>query len=166
MQLGFTELGGDSGDSGLPAMAPFAMRSEGIVYNRGTTRGSGVLESGHAAPVAREPPRQEQREPPRLEQREPPREQREPPPRLEPPRLEPRPQAAQAALGLAAGLPALEWVPHGVAVAGEVDVDRVRLFAGEFGWFFIGDTLQKRFGDVWGADVPSSKNRCADQQLL
>jgi hypothetical protein len=82
MQLGFTEIG--SGESEMPAMAPFAMRSEGIVYNRGTTRGSGVLESGHAPPVAREPQRAEQREPPR---QEPPR--LEPPPRMDPPRLEP-----------------------------------------------------------------------------
>ena len=101
MQLGFTEIG--SGDeSEMPAMAPFAMRSEGIVYNRGTTRGSGVLESGHAPPRREPPPRIEQREPPpRIEQREPPRPEpprleppRLEPPRLEPPRLEQRPQVA------------------------------------------------------------------------
>ena len=85
MQLGFTELGGDSGDSGaMPAMAPFAMRNEGIVYNRGTTRGSGVLE--HAPPLAPPTPRQEQprQEQPRQEQ---PRQEQ---PRQEQPRQEQR----------------------------------------------------------------------------
>lgn len=43
MQLQFTELGGEP--EPMPAMAPFAMRNDGLVYNRGTTRGSGVLES-------------------------------------------------------------------------------------------------------------------------
>ena len=53
MQLQFTELGGEP--EPMPAMAPFAMRNEGLVYNRGTTRGSGVLES--TAPVPQAPPK-------------------------------------------------------------------------------------------------------------
>jgi hypothetical protein len=56
MQLQFTELGGEP--EPMPAMAPFAMRNEGLVYNRGTTRGSGVLEStAPAAPVAHAQPK-------------------------------------------------------------------------------------------------------------
>jgi hypothetical protein len=52
MQLQFTELGGES--EPMPAMAPFAMRTDGVVYNRGTTRGSGVLESTSTNEVARQ----------------------------------------------------------------------------------------------------------------
>jgi hypothetical protein len=51
MQLQFTELGAGESEA-MPAMAPFAMRNEGLVYNRGTTRGSGVLESGPSGPSA------------------------------------------------------------------------------------------------------------------
>jgi hypothetical protein len=43
MQLAFTALGDE--DEGLPAMAPFAMRQEGKVFNRSETRGSGVVET-------------------------------------------------------------------------------------------------------------------------
>lgn len=43
MQLQFAAFGED--DEGLPAMAPFAMRNEGKVFNRSDVRGSGVVES-------------------------------------------------------------------------------------------------------------------------
>jgi len=88
MQLSFTELG--ASDSDMPAMAPFAMRNEGLVYNRGTTRGSGVLESGRPPSAAPSPhaappppaPRQAQ------QQHQPPRQAPSLDPRLEHPRLE------------------------------------------------------------------------------
>jgi hypothetical protein len=69
MQLQFAAFGED--DEGLPAMAPFAMRNEGKVFNRSDVRGSGVVESlpntkpppVYDAPHVTQAPQQQQQAP-------------------------------------------------------------------------------------------------------